>query len=200
MTPAALATSTAPPPVIAPVPLQQVIQVAVPERQRTNPVGVAALVLGILAALIAWVPFLGLLAIPLALLGALLGAIGLLYGLISRRGKVLTSAIGLGLSIGSAVLSVVMTGTTANRISDAMNEVERQANQSARPAIAAAPVVPEVQPKRPDLPPQPAAAPPVETWLSPELPGRLGAVQVRIASVTGQRDPPESNSLSWAGG
>jgi hypothetical protein len=105
-------------------PFQQVIQVAVPERQRTNPVGVAALVLGIIAALIAWVPFLGLVAIPVALLGALLGAIGLIYGLISRRGKVATSSIGLLLCLGSVILSMAMTGTVANRFGEAIKDAE----------------------------------------------------------------------------
>jgi hypothetical protein len=123
-------------------PLQQIIQVAVPERQRTNPIGVAALVLGIIAAMIAWVPFLGLIAIPVAVLGALLGAIGLIYGLISGRGKVATSSVGLALSCGSIVLSVAMTGTAANRISEAMKEAQQKTNRSAQPAIAAEPVIP----------------------------------------------------------
>ena len=177
-------------------PFQQIIQVAVPERQRTNPIGVAALVLGIIAALIAWVPFLGLVAIPVALLGALLGAIGLIYGLISRRGKVATASIGLALCLGSVLLSMAMTGTVANRIGEAMKEAEQKTNRSAQPAIAAAPVIPEAKPKAiaahlavapaPALAAQPEAvpAPVVETWLSPDQPGQLGNVQVRLISVT----------------
>jgi hypothetical protein len=87
-------------------------------------------VLGIIAVLIAWVPFLGILAIPVALLGALLGVIGLIYRLISRRGKVATSSIGLALSLGSIVLFVAMTGTAASRISEAMKEAETKHNRS----------------------------------------------------------------------
>ena len=198
---------TAAPPVIKPdqvtdvrvvpgTPFQQVIQVAVPERQRTNPIGVAALVLGIIAALIAWVPFLGLVAIPVALLGALLGAIGLIYGLISRRGKVAASSIGLALCLGSVLLSVVMTGSVANQIGVAMKEAQQKNNRSAQPAIAAAPVVTDAKNKtieaRPASSPAPAIsvqpavlpAPVVETWLSPDQPGQLGNVQVRLSSVT----------------
>jgi hypothetical protein len=109
------------------VPFQQVIQVAAPERQRTNPLGIAALVLGILAALIAWLPFLGLLAIPAGLLGGLLGAIGLIYGLVTRRGQITAAAVGLALSLGSVVLSIVMTGTAAKGISNAIEEANRKA-------------------------------------------------------------------------
>jgi hypothetical protein len=197
--------SAAPPPIVKPdqvadiqavpgTPFQQVIQVAVPERQRTNPIGVAALVLGIIAALIAWIPFLGLIAIPVALLGALLGAIGLIYGLISRRGKVATSSIGLVLCLGSVLLSVAMTGTAANRIGEAMKEAEQKTNRSAQPVMAAVPLVPDAKPKAftagaaaqapaPAMQPAPASAPAVETWLSPDQPGQLGNVRVRLLAV-----------------
>ncbi len=201
------APPTAAPPVLKPdqvtavqvvpgTPFQQVIQVAVPERQRTNPIGVAALVLGIIAALIAWVPFLGLVAIPVAILGALLGAIGLIYGLISRRGKVVTSTIGLALCLGSVLLSVVMTGSVANQIGVAMKKAQQKKNRSAQPAIAAAPVVPDAKTRTiegspasspaPAIAVQPAVvpAPVIETWLSPDQPGQLGNVQVRRSSVT----------------
>jgi hypothetical protein len=162
---------------------------------RTNPIGVSALVLGIIAALIAWVPFLGLVAIPVALLGALLGAIGLIYGLLTRRGKVVTSSIGLALCLGSVLLSVAMTGSVANQIGVAMKEAQQKNNRSAQPAIAADPRVPDVKPKaiagQPAAAAAPAiAAPPavvpapiVETWLSPDQPGQLGNVQVRLSSV-----------------
>ncbi|WP_165232279.1 hypothetical protein [Aquisphaera insulae] len=170
---------------------QQIIQVAIPERQRTNPVGVAAFVLGIIAMMIAWVPFLGLVAVPVALLGGLLGAIGLIYGLVSRRGKVVTSSIGIVLCLGSIVLSVAMTGTVANRVGEAMKEANQKASRSAQPAISLAPVAPDMKAQpigaasAPALAVQPTAepAPIVETWLSPDQPGQLGNVQVRLMSV-----------------
>ena len=151
----------------APVPFQQVIQVTGPEPQRTNPVGVAALVLGILAALIAWVPFLGLLAIPVGLLGALLGAIGLTYGLVTKRGKVTTAGIGLGLSLGSVLLSVAMTGMAANRVSNALEEAERKANKSARPAVETTNAVPQPRSKPRKLSP---GANPTKQWSSLKVP------------------------------
>jgi hypothetical protein len=166
------------------VPFQQVIQVAAPERQRTNPLGVSALILGILAVLIAWVPFLGLLAIPAGLLGGLLGAIGLLYGLVTRRGKITAAGVGLVLSLGSVVLSVMMTGAAAKGISDAMEEATRKAAVSAPAAVNAAKAVKKVEPNASGVEPGPLAAPPVETWLSPDQAGQLGNVQVRIVSVT----------------
>jgi hypothetical protein len=179
--PPVLAETTAP---RTTAPFQQVIQVTAHERQKTNPLGVAALVLGILAALIAWMPFLGLLAIPVGLLGGLLGLIGLIYGLVTRRGKVTAAGVGLVLSLGSVVLSLVMTGAAASRISDSMEEAKRKANASAAPAAKTAQAVQTVEPKVHADKPAPLPAPPVETWLSPDQPGQLGNVKVRIVSVT----------------
>ncbi len=112
------------------VPFQQVIQVAAPDRQQSNSVGVAALVLGIIAVLTAWVPFLGLLAIPVGLIGGLLGVIGLLYGLWSGRGKVVTSGVGLVLSVGSILLSVAITGVAAKGIGAALDDAKSRENRS----------------------------------------------------------------------
>jgi hypothetical protein len=50
-------------------PVGQNVQVNIAEPQKGNALAVAALVLGILAALVCWVPFLGLLAVPVGLIG-----------------------------------------------------------------------------------------------------------------------------------
>jgi hypothetical protein len=115
-------------------PFQRVIQVAVPERQRTNPVGIAALVLGIIAALIAWIPFLGLVAIPVGLLGALLGIIGLLLAILGRRSGLAPSLFGTAISLGSIVLSLMITGSTSKGISDALDKATQERGAAARPA------------------------------------------------------------------
>ncbi len=124
------------PPVIAPVtphlavaptgdPSHQVIQMAVPERQGTNAVGIAALGLGTLAIVIAWSPVLGPLAIPVGLLGGLLGTVGLVYGVVTKRCKVLAASVGLCLSLGSIIVSVMMTG--AGRAATAATEYNEKA-------------------------------------------------------------------------
>jgi hypothetical protein len=54
-------------------------------RQRSsNGIGTASLVLGILACLVCWIPFLGILGIPVAIIGIVLAVIGFLIGLLRR--------------------------------------------------------------------------------------------------------------------
>src|SRR5690554_3198133 len=46
--------------------------------------GLAALILGVFALLLSWVPIIGLLSLPIALIGLVLGGIGLLAGIKSK--------------------------------------------------------------------------------------------------------------------
>jgi len=134
---AVVATPTVPAP--APLPaaaaLSQVnvnVQ-APPAAKSTNGLGVAALVLGIVAVLTCWIPFIGILGIPLAVLGCVFGLIGLLIALIGRRSGVGMPIAGLIICIVSIVIAVSMTGGAAVAIDEAIREAE------ARPAPAAAP-------------------------------------------------------------
>ena len=96
----------------------------------------------------------------------------------------MTSSIGLALCLGSVILSMAMTGSVANRVGEAMREAEQKTNRSAQSATAAAPVIPDGKPKGIAAQPTTPPAPVVETWLSPDQPGQLGDVQVRLLSVT----------------
>lgn len=118
-----------PPPVpVQPTPVHsvQMVNVNLPATRKGNSLAVAVLVLGIIAALICWVPFLGLLAIPVALLGAFLGFIGLAIALIGRRSGLSSSLVGTAISLGSIVLSIVITGKTSKSIADAMEKSSRE--------------------------------------------------------------------------
>ncbi len=61
--------------------------------------GIAALVLGILGVLVAWVPFCGIVAIPVAVIGLILGIVGIILARSSQTG--------MGLPIAGTVLSGV---------------------------------------------------------------------------------------------
>jgi hypothetical protein len=106
-----------------------VINIAAP--RRGSSLGIASLVLGILAFLICWIPFVNLLGVPLSGLGLLLGLIGVLVAL-TRKG----SSIGFPIA-GAAVcalalfIAVGMTGAVVGGVSKAaegMAEAARQRN------------------------------------------------------------------------
>ena len=82
-----------------------------PLGKSVNGLGITSLMLGILAALMCWSPFLPEVAILLAVLGIIVGAIGLLIALIGRKSGVRLQAsilIGLSVCIVSLILSVVI--------------------------------------------------------------------------------------------
>jgi hypothetical protein len=65
-----------------------------------SPLGIASLVIGILACLICWIPFVGMLSLPVAAIGLLLATIGLIISAMNR-------STGFGYSIGGMVVNVV---------------------------------------------------------------------------------------------
>ncbi len=178
-----------------------VINIAPP--RRGSSLGVASLVLGVLAFLICWIPLVNLLGVPLAALGLLLGLIGLLVAF-TRKG----ASIGYPIA-GSAVcalalfIAISMTGAlvgglkkagdqiiadstkrnATNQTAVAAKEPEKVADQPATPADA--PPVAEPAAARPaPVPERPAkpSTPPVE-WASAETPVKQGDVQVQVKTV-----------------
>ena len=102
-----------------------------PMPKRTSGLGVAALVLGIIACLFAWIPLLGMVAIPFALLGGLLGLIGLITAASDRQVSTVMPIVG-GLLCGGAIgLQVLYVGA----IAEAVNTPRR----AGAPAVNAAP-------------------------------------------------------------
>ncbi len=91
-----------------PVPYQQPPQIASPnvsvniqqESRAANSMGIASVILGVLAFLLCWIPFVNILAFILGSISALLAVIGLFLG-ISRKGS------GIGYSIAGGALSAI---------------------------------------------------------------------------------------------
>jgi hypothetical protein len=84
-----------------------------------NALGVAATVIGIIAVLICWVPFVGLLALPLGFLAALFAVIGLIVALTGGRSGVGFPVAGLILGIFACVLPIVILGGISAALSSA---------------------------------------------------------------------------------
>jgi len=96
----------------------------------TNGLGIAALVLGIIAALTCWIPFIGLLSMPLAILGLLFGIIGLLISLIGRKSGVGLPVSGSIVCVVALFVAIASTGTAAEAIDQALEEAKQASAES----------------------------------------------------------------------
>ena len=81
-------------------PLEANVNVRLKGLKSVNALGIAALVLGMLAAIICWIPFVGMLGVPLGVLGLLFAIIGFLIALIGGKS-------GIGFPVSGAVVCVV---------------------------------------------------------------------------------------------
>ncbi|HEX8200752.1 MAG TPA: hypothetical protein VF590_09710, partial [Isosphaeraceae bacterium] len=124
-----------------------------PVGRRANRLGIASLVLGILALLISWIPILGLAAWPLAGIGIILGIVGIVLAARTRR-------VGYASAITGTVLGVAAIGVTvvvSSLLGRALREARRQADADlAKLQQVAPPAGPLPAPTL--LPPEPAKA------------------------------------------
>lgn len=95
---------------------------AQPQPRPNNGLGTAALVLGILAAIFAFIPLVGVfIATPLALLAVIFGLVGFARtksGTATNKGS---SVAGSVLGVGAGVVMIVMTAATISAVDDASN-------------------------------------------------------------------------------
>lgn len=86
------------------------VAIQVPQsRQASHSFGAASLVLGTLAVFICWVPFLGLLGLPLSALGLLLGAVGLWIAFVRKGSGAGFAIAGTAISLLAAVVVIAVT-------------------------------------------------------------------------------------------
>jgi hypothetical protein len=202
-----------PPPAYAPRELRQpleqghyrgapVINIATP--RRGSSLGVASLVLGIIAFLICWIPLVNLLGVPLSGLGLLLGLIGLIVAL-TRGGASIGYPIAGSAICGLALfIAISMTGALVQGINSASTALAKDAQRrnATNQTVARAPAKPAAT--APDPSPAPTTAPepkeipdhefnvpgvtaggaaPVIAWAPADSPIRQGDVQVQVKSV-----------------
>lgn len=127
-----------------------------------NGFGTTGFVLGLLSVLFAWIPIIGLIAWPLAILGLIFGILGIRrasHGVATNRGLSIAGAVLAAIGL---VICIAWIGFTGNALEDA---------QAAAPApiplppAAVAPVAPVPVPSVPSVPSEPstvAAIPEVE--------------------------------------
>ncbi|MBP2366427.1 DUF4190 domain-containing protein [Pseudonocardia parietis] len=86
--------------------------------QYRNGLGTTGFVLGLLAALFAWIPFIGVIAWPLAILGVIFSVLGLYRAIKGRANNKGLSIAGLVLSVIALVFCVVYASAFASAASD----------------------------------------------------------------------------------
>ena len=114
------------------------------QRPHGNSLGLTSLILGILAFMFCWIPFVGFLTIPVAAFAMLLGLLGFAVSLLRGGAGVGTSLGGMFLSGLVLVLYAIFfaaIGATVAAIDAASNEVG-----SGRPAIGSAVITPHNHP------------------------------------------------------
>lgn len=155
----------------------------------TNPLGIAALVVGIIACLFCWIPFLGLFVIPLACIGMLLAVIGFIMAVVSKKMGFAFPVSGGIICMLSIFVAIATTGGCAKAVSDIM-EKEQRTHQM---VISAPPLMIFPPPntrnigvgvaRSPNAIRQPSPAPAMQ-WNKSSSVVRQGAVQVQITGVT----------------
>ncbi len=87
--------------------------------QYRNGLGTTGFVLGLLAAVFAWIPFIGVIGWPLAILGAIFSALGLYRAIKGRANNKGLSIAGLVLSVIALIFCIIYASAFANAVSDA---------------------------------------------------------------------------------
>lgn len=91
--------------------------------------GIISTVIGVLALLVGWVPFLGLVAIPVAVIGAVLAALGLIIALFKGFRGAGLPLLGGAICVVAVILPLASTGSASVAITETMDEVSREMEQ-----------------------------------------------------------------------
>jgi len=150
--------------------------------RRSSSLGIASLVLGIVAFLFCWIPLLGIVSTPLSALGLVLAIAGFLVALF-RRGTGIGYPIAGGLTSGLALfIAISMTMATSEAIRHVANVTseDRATNQEVIRPSGRAPTggAAAAGPKQ-----SPGAARTEVSWAPGTERVRQGDVQVRVVSV-----------------
>lgn len=164
-----------------PAPQVALQNVTVEIKRGTSPLGIAALVIGIFACLFCWIPFLGLVAIPLALIGMLLAIIGAIMAIVSKKTGFVYPISGVLVCLIAVLIAFAITGRCAKAVSDVVENGQRT-NQAVVPATSPSnKVSPSVFSPKTDN--QPPLVPTVE-WTNAASAVKQGDVQIQLKKVT----------------
>jgi hypothetical protein len=97
--------------------------------------GIIALVVGVLSLLVGWIPFLGLIAIPAAIIGLLLAGIGFVIALFKSGKGIGMPLLGGVICVGALILPILSTGGTSAAITKAAEESKKSTSSTSQKKI-----------------------------------------------------------------
>ncbi len=167
------------------------ITVHVDQPRRSSSLGIASLVLGILALLVCWVPFLGTISLPLSGLGLLLGLVGLIVAATRRGAGVGFPIAGMAVSGLAFVIAFFMTSALTKTFSSIGESARKRQETNQKVVTTASPSAPAPATAVPaSAAPLPGAASTSaasskadEEWAPADKPVKQGDVQIQAVSV-----------------
>ena len=93
--------------------------------------GIISIVVGVLALLVGWVPFLGLLAMPVAGIGLLLAFVGIILALVKKAKGILLPLLGVGISLIALIIPMLSTAGSSMAISESMKKAKQASGENA---------------------------------------------------------------------
>jgi len=107
-------------------------------KRGVNPLGIASLVLGIVACVFCWIPFLGLFIIPISAIGFLLAVAGIIMAGVSKKTGFAFPISGLVVCVLSVFIAFTFTGVLDTIVQQAVTE-GKQINQKSESAASTGP-------------------------------------------------------------
>jgi hypothetical protein len=97
--------------------------------------GIIATVIGVIALLIGWVPFLGLLALPGAIIGLILGIVGVIIA-VTKKGKGIgLPIVGCVICLVALIVPILSTGGTSAAFSKALADARDKQREDAKVTV-----------------------------------------------------------------
>lgn len=97
--------------------------VYVTQTKSVSGLGIAALVLGLVACLGCWIPMCGIFSLPFAMLGALFGVIGIIIAKLKKKSYVGLPIAGTIVSVTAAFIVIAVTGSIASSIEESSRTI-----------------------------------------------------------------------------
>ena len=97
----------------------------VTQTKSVSGLGIAALVLGLIACLGCWIPMCGIFSLPFAILGILFGVIGIIIAKLKKKSYVGLPMAGTIVSITAAFIVIAVTGSVASSIEESSRTMSK---------------------------------------------------------------------------